>query len=83
MEKLFDNIQDIPLSGTQIYKTLRGKTKIMRYKDLLKYNNIDNVLKPFGNVVLLYESKPRMGHWVVIIKQKTTLLNILTLTGYK
>lgn len=73
MNKLFDDIQHIPLSGSQIYKTLDGKTKILRYKDLLNYNNIDDVLKPYNNIVLLYESMPRSGHWVCVIKHKDTI----------
>jgi len=70
MNKYFDDIQDIPLSGNQIREALDNKTKILRYSDLLKYDNIDDILKPYNNFVLLYEQKPRYGHWVCVILHK-------------
>lgn len=70
MHKYFDNIMDIPLSGDQIKSALDNKTKILRYRDLLNYDNIDDILKPYNNFVLLYEQKPRYGHWVCVILHK-------------
>lgn len=72
MHKYFDNIQDIPLSGNQIKSALDNETKILRYRDLLNYDNIDDILKPYNNFVLLYEQKPRYGHWVCVIFHEDT-----------
>lgn len=74
MDKVFDSIQNIPLSGNQIKESLGGHTKIITYKELKQYDNIDDVLYPYDNVVILYETKPRYGHWVCIMKHKNNII---------
>jgi hypothetical protein len=70
MDKLYDNIMDRPLSGRDITNALLGETKILRYGDLKKYNSIDELLSPYNNISLLYETEPNYGHWVCVLLDK-------------
>jgi hypothetical protein len=67
MNKL-EKLEDIALSGSDILNLLDGKINIILYPDLHKYNSINDILQPNGACILLYESKPRYGHWVALIK---------------
>lgn len=54
------------LSNTDIMNYLNHQTKIIKYSDVHTYNNIQNLLQPYGNCFILYETSPNHGHWVVI-----------------
>lgn len=58
------------LSNFDIDNKLDGKTKVLTYKVLHKINNIDELLEPYKNFVLLYMSKPNSGHWCCVLKHK-------------
>lgn len=60
---------DYSLSGLDLKKALDGNTKIVLYPDLYKYKNIDELLYPNDHIFLLYEYKPKYGHWVLLFKQ--------------
>ena len=57
------------LSDGDIKRFLKGHTKIIQYKDLKKYNNIDDLLAPYGHVIILYMTAPNYGHWTLIMKR--------------
>lgn len=57
---------NIPLSSDDIMKLMNGKTKILKYGDLKNYKTIEDVIKPYNNCVLLYESILNVGHWILI-----------------
>ncbi len=59
----------IPLSSDDIERMLKGKTRIISYKQLMKKNNINQVIEPFGSAVILYEIKDNFGHWICLIKR--------------
>ena len=77
----------IPLSSQDIRDSMDGKVKVIRYGELSEYNNIDDLLYPYGNVAILYQTKPNYGHWTCIFKRKVkrdeqrTKLN--NFVGYK
>lgn len=73
MNSLIDRLKTVPLSNTDIINACDGKTKIVLYSDLYKYKSIDALLKPYDCVVLLYETKPRYGHWVCLLKYGNTV----------
>ncbi len=58
------------LSSSDIKRALKGKTKIITYDKLKNYNNIDEVLSPYGCAVILYLETPNSGHWVALIKHQ-------------
>ena len=56
------------LSGQDIMKLMKDKTKIISYKEINKFKSIDELLYPFNSVFILYESKKNSGHWTVLFK---------------
>src|SRR6185437_3614673 len=73
---------DIALSNTDISKALNNKTKIIQYKDLLNYKDIDDLLYPHNKAVILYNTKENYGHWTCIIKRNDSI-EMFDSYGYK
>ena len=72
--KSIEQIEGKPLSDADIRTYLGKGTKIIEYKDLKKYNSIDELLpndKDFA--VLLYESEPNSGHWTALLKYENNI----------
>jgi hypothetical protein len=59
---------NVPLSDKDIMNAMDGKTRIVLYRDLKKYRSVEELLKPYGNCVILYETAPNTGHWVALLK---------------
>ncbi len=66
LEKLVKSKVEHPLSNSEIMQMMDGKTKIVTYPDLHMFGNIDELILPYGNFILLYENKPNSGHWCLI-----------------
>ena len=60
--------QKIALSNYEVNDILKDKTKILTYQYLNKIDNINELLEPYKNFILLYLSKPKFGHWVCVLK---------------
>jgi hypothetical protein len=58
------------LSGDEILDALNHKTKILIYTDLKKYNSVNELLNPYGCVVILYLNSKNMGHWTCLFRNK-------------
>lgn len=58
--------EDIALSDGQLLNLIDGKAKLVLYPDLVKYDNIDEVLGNHGACILLFEARPNYGHWTCI-----------------
>lgn len=63
-----DEDQEIALSNYEINDILKDKTKILTYKALPQFNNINQILEPYKNFIMLYMSKPNYGHWCCVLK---------------
>lgn len=61
-------LENIALSDSQILNLVNNDANLILYPDLHKYNSIDQILKPHGAAIILYESKPSYGHWVCVFK---------------
>lgn len=68
MQKEIDRLKYKPLSENDIFKYLGGRTKILRYSEIQGVNNIDHLLAPYGNCVILLETEPEFGHWICLKK---------------
>lgn len=68
MDRILEKYEDIALSNYDIMEKINKKAKIVLYPDLYKYKTIDEVLGKYGATVLLFELKPKYGHWVCIFK---------------
>ena len=76
MDKFESDIKEITksqipvsLSDLDVMRLVKGKAKVLLYKDLAKYNTIDEALGKHGALYLLYEAKPMVGHWVTVFKR--------------
>lgn len=69
IDELIKRAEEIALSGTQLRDLTNNTTNIMRYEDLMKYDNIDKVLEPYDAVILLYQTVDRdFGHYAALFK---------------
>lgn len=57
-----------PTSSRQLSDMLDGNVKIMNYRQLRTYDNINDVLKPYDQAIILYETKLNLGHWVCLFR---------------
>lgn len=68
MNKIIKKNEDIALSNFDINILLGGRVNIVLYPDLHKYFTLDELLGKYQACILLFEAKPRYGHWVCIFK---------------
>ena len=62
------HLANSPMSNTDIHKRLGGRTKILMYDEFNKYSDLEEVLKPWDNVVFLLRTEEDFGHWMCIKK---------------
>lgn len=63
-----------PTSRNDIQYMLDNKGKVIEYKDLDKFNNIEELLEPYMSVVILdpNPSDPETGHWTCLFTNSGT-----------
>jgi hypothetical protein len=66
--------EDFDLSDSDILRITDNKTKIYLYSDLEQFDNIDEILEPYGCCVILYQLEQNVGHWICLIKNKNDTL---------
>lgn len=74
MEKVIDYLKKNPFSGSDILEATDNKTTIVRYRDICRYRTIEELLNPFGCIVILYETQEKYGHWVCVILHQNGVL---------
>lgn len=65
--------EDVALSNHDLIQMLNGQANIVTYPELINYNRIDDVLGPTGAAFILFETEPRYGHWVALMKRGNTI----------
>ena len=66
--------EQTPLSDSDMTRILGKDCKILEYKDLLKYKNINEILtKDNDYFILLYELQASSGHWTCVLKYNNLL----------
>jgi hypothetical protein len=65
------------LSGADVNKISRGKAKILLYKDLVNYKNIEDAVGPSGQCIMLFPTGKNndQGHWVAIIIHEKLIIH--------
>lgn len=58
----------IALSNKDIYNILDGQTKVITYPELINYDSLNELFKPYGSFVILYLTKPTYGHWCCMVR---------------
>lgn len=65
---IINKYEDIALSNFEILELVDGKANFVLYPELINYSSIDEILEPYGACFLLFEAKPRYGHWCCLFK---------------
>lgn len=78
IERKIQQTENSPLSDTEIKLITEGKCNIITYEQLHNVNNIDEILQPWGAVIILYQLESDFGHWCAL---KTTSKNRLDFFG--
>lgn len=70
---LLNEYADVALSNYDLIEMLDNKANIITYPELKNFNRIDDVLGPTGAAFILFETEPRYGHWVALMKRGKTI----------
>lgn len=81
--KELDRLKTKALSNTEISSLLNGKVKVLTYPELAQYNDIDELLDPYGCAIILYMTRKNFGHWIALIKQGKNLIEHFDSYGIK
>jgi hypothetical protein len=73
MEALIREKMKSSLSDSDLIAMTEGKCNVYEYKDILQFDNIDQMLQPFGCCIILYETAERFGHYTAVLKQGNTI----------
>lgn len=68
IKNILKKYEKISLSNYNIFDLLNKRVRILTYPELIKYDNIEDVLKPNGAFVILYLTKKNYGHWCCVTK---------------
>lgn len=74
IKNLLKKYENIALSDKEVLNIINGRAKLILYPELHKYKSIDHLLEPYGACILLYEAKPRYGHWCCVFKVNDKLI---------
>ena len=64
---------DYSLSGDDILNYMNGRTNLIQYKDIINFENIDDLLGIYNKCVILYHTKENYGHWTCLYRVKNTI----------
>lgn len=82
-KKIIDIAKRKALSGEDILKLVKGQSNILLYRELYKYDNLEDVLGKYKSCVLLYETtQPLYGHWCVVFQQDRDTIEFMDSYGY-
>jgi len=66
MDEIIKKIESVDLTGDDLLRICRNEIEVIPYHTLGKYNSIEDLLKKFGAVILLYETKENFGHYTAL-----------------
>ena len=78
MDEIMDHYKTVSLSDLDVLKLVKHKAKSLLYKDLEKYNSIDEALGKHGALFLLYETSLDIG--VLFLEEIRIRLTFLIVT---
>lgn len=68
MDKVIRKLKMKALSGKEISEACNDGINIYTYAELAKFRTIDEAFGDKNSIALLYETKPRYGHWVGLFR---------------
>lgn len=73
-KKIIDQKKSKSLSGEEVLSLCDNKAELYTYPDLVKFDDINELLGKWGACIILYLTREDYGHWVCLYKQdKKTL----------
>lgn len=51
------------LSDKDLKRIFNDQVKIIKYKKIKEYNDLSELLMPYGRTIILIETSPNRGHW--------------------
>ncbi len=72
-----------PLFGNQVQQLAKYPYRILKYRDILNYNSLDDLLGRDGAIILLYEFQFNIGHWFCVFKLNDNTIEVFDSLGYK
>lgn len=73
MDNIVKEFAKNPLSGEELLKLVDRKANIYTNGSLKKFNMIEDALRPYNAMFILYERDKNYGHWVLIFKEGKTI----------
>jgi len=68
MDRVIKEIYSQDLTGSDIHITTNGKCPVHLYKDLLKFDSIEQILGPYNKCIILFPVKSSVnGHFVSLL----------------
>ncbi len=82
MRNLLDKYKSIALSNFDLIDLVQGGANVEVYPEIHKYESIDELLGPHEACFLLFETKPKFGHWCALVKYGDTVEFFDPYSGY-
>lgn len=82
MQKILKKLKSKYLSGSDLLKLVNYKASIISYPEIKNYENLDELLGENQAIILLYETEPRVGHWITIFKTPKNTIEFFDPYGY-
>jgi hypothetical protein len=82
MNNIIVDLKRKPLSGSEIREATDDEMKILTYKSLSRFKNIDDAFGDKNSIALLYETKPRYGHWVGLYRHPEGVIEFFDPYGF-
>jgi hypothetical protein len=73
IDEILEDLKDTALTGDQVLQLVDNKANIIKYNELANYDNLLDVLHPYGSCIILYETKMNYGHWVCVIQREDVI----------
>lgn len=74
--------EQIDLTGDDLVRICEGKVKVVSYHELANYDSIEDLLKDFGAIILLYETRENFGHYTALFFDKNNTLEFFDSYGF-
>lgn len=81
MSDIIKQYEKIALSDSEVLQLVKNKANIILYPNLVKYDNVDQILDLYGACFILFESRPNYGHWCCLFKVNNDTLEFFNPYG--
>lgn len=83
MDQIIKKAEKYDLSGDDIMRMCKNKVKIISYEDMENYKILDDIFDNNNATIILYETKKNFGHWTLLLKTSSNVLEFFDPYGLK